>query len=184
MISSSASWASASIFLGKLERCSSLDKLAFRKWTSLTALIYPGQLRLVGKLQCSPGDSPDISCTCQLDVPGTRSGRHGKLAIAKRWAAKYPDILGADDSGRRQNSSEHQVRPRFCFASEFLCNNLYLDAEAFLTGKPASSRGLDAWNPTAFQPGFFNLSLPANAQNCYCEKCQRFYQNRKESERF
>ena len=163
-----------------------LDKLAFPEIDIVDRPDLPRRsFAWSASLQFPPGDLARYQLHLRSSTfPVPDQDGMESLAIAKRWAAKYPDILGADDSGRRQNSSEHQVRPRFCFASEFLCNNLYLDAEAFLTGKPASSRGLDAWNPTAFQPGFFNLSLPANAQNCYCEKCQRFYQNRKESERF
>ncbi len=111
-------------------------------------------------------------------------GGMDSLAIARRWANQNPEILGADESGKRPTASEQLDPSRFCFASEFLRNNLYQDAEAFLTGKAASIRGLDIWNPTAFQPGFFNLSLPANVQNCYCAQCQIFYLDHQESERF
>ncbi len=106
------------------------------------------------------------------------------LAVAGRWAEKHPEILGSDESGQRPKPSEQSDHPRFCFASEFLRNNLFLDAEAFLAGKAASTRALDAWNPAAFQPGFFNFSLPENARNCYCPKCQIFYRSHPESERF
>ena len=136
------------------------------------ANIQPGDLtRFQLQLRNSAFQVPDQSGMESLD-------------IARRWAGQHPEILGADESGQRQKPSEQPNAKRLCLASEFLHQALYLDVEAFLTGKTASARGLDAWDAAAFHPGFFNLSLPENAQNCYCSQCQRYYQSHPESERF
>ena len=111
-------------------------------------------------------------------------GGLASLALPQRWAASHPEILRADESGQRILPIAPPEKANFCFSSQFLRDKLCQDAEAFLTGQAASTRGLENWNPAAFQTGFFNLSPADGVPPCYCSHCQIFYQSHPESERF
>lgn len=113
---------------------------------------------------------------------------HGliRLGLVDRFGEEHPGYFALLDTGKRDNDmglpGHHG---HLCYSSEGLRQEIYKDAEAFLTGKPASTRGAKTkdrvgWSPSAFQPGFFNIMPPDGLgpiRYCHCPQCQEYVEN-------
>ncbi|NLZ64386.1 MAG: DUF4838 domain-containing protein [Lentisphaerae bacterium] len=109
------------------------------------------------------------------------------LGLKNRFAKTNPEYFAMRQNGTRQDGTNithpNDRNGHICFSSEGLKNELYLDAEAFLTGKSAESRGIimdngkSYWNASRFQRPFFNLMPADSCFPCQCPDCKPHFQN-------
>lgn len=112
-----------------------------------------------------------------------------RLGYQKRFAKEHPEYLALDKSGKRITDPNSTYAENLCLTSKGFRDELYKDAEAFLTGKSAKSRNIEikygqVWDPSAFQPGYFNIMCKDWFLPCQCEECQKYYQGKKYSNYF
>ena len=102
---------------------------------------------------------------------------HGleRMKYQLRFTKTHPEYIAMDANGKRYLDPGSPYYGNICYTSEGMRNEIYRDAEAFLTGKPASSRGLASWDPSSAQPGFFDLMPKDHFKDCMCPECQKFY---------
>lgn len=102
---------------------------------------------------------------------------HGleRMKYQLRFTKTHPEYIAMDANGKRYLDPGSPYYGNICYISEGMRNEIYRDAEAFLTGKPASSRGLASWDPSSAQPGFFDLMPKDHFKDCMCPECQKFY---------
>lgn len=109
-----------------------------------------------------------------------------RLGLAERFAQSNPEYFALLGNGRRDNDlSLPGHRGHLCYSNSGLRNEIYEDAKAYLTGKPATARnvstkGRPVWDNSAFQPGYFNI-MPqdghAPSSYCRCPECSKYYEN-------
>lgn len=114
---------------------------------------------------------------------------HGlsRLGLAPRFAKEHPEYFARLENGKRDTDlSLPGNHGHLCFSQPGLEDEIYQDAEAFLTGKPATARAVGRdiagkwtvmWDPNCFQPGYFNIMPPDNHElaKCQCPKCKPIY---------
>ncbi|MCF6176465.1 MAG: DUF4838 domain-containing protein [Victivallaceae bacterium] len=107
---------------------------------------------------------------------------HGmaRLGYLERFGKTHPEYFALMKNGRRDNSASRALAGQFCFSSG-VTNQIYKDAAAFLSGKTAKEAGIltkrfgYTWDPSGFQPGYFNLMLQDGEYLCRGDKCQAHY---------
>ena len=111
--------------------------------------------------------------------------RHFKYV--PRFAKSHPEWFCLRADGKRH--LEDGIPPhfgngsKFCYSSA-LREEMYQDVKAFLTGQPASSRGLKSWGPNcvADRNGKYVDIMPEDGWlECHCEKCQAAYNKKEKS---
>ncbi|MBQ7695457.1 MAG: DUF4838 domain-containing protein [Lentisphaeria bacterium] len=106
------------------------------------------------------------------------------LGLVQRFAKSHPEYFALRDDGGRMDGT-HITAPstrngHLCFTSN-VKEEIYQDAAAFLSGKPASSRnvlmpnGKVYWNGNFFSQPFFNIMPNDGMYHCRCEKCKVIY---------
>ena len=107
---------------------------------------------------------------------------HGlsRVGLSERFAESHPEYFALLKNGKRDNDmSLPGHRGHLCYMNKSLQNEVYKDAAAFLTEKPASYRQVRhkygcSWDNSGFQPGFFNV-MPQDGlgvdQYCQCPLC-------------
>jgi hypothetical protein len=107
------------------------------------------------------------------------------LGLVQRFAKTRPDFFALKPDGSRHDGS-YVTRPsdadgHLCFSNQDLKEEIYLDAAAFLQGKPASDRniimpnGKSYWSWSRFSLPFFNLMPNDCMYRCVCPDCQKHY---------
>ena len=99
---------------------------------------------------------------------------HGltKLDLAKRFGKSHPEYFALLKNGTRDtNSKRSHNANHLCFSSN-VKNEVYLDAKAYLSGKPASSRNITSWNPHGQCSQIFDLQPQDGFVFCACDKCK------------
>jgi hypothetical protein len=111
---------------------------------------------------------------------------HGlsRLGLPERYAKEHPEYFALLSNGVRDSDmSLFGHHGHLCYSDEGLRDAIHDDAAAFLTGKTAESRGVQTrygvcWDPSAFQPGYFNI-MPQDGLSpinyCHCPACWRYY---------
>ena len=106
---------------------------------------------------------------------------HGlsRLGFIERFAKSHPEYFALLPDGRRYMEASMAHTGQLCLSSG-IREEIYKDAEAFLTGKPASSRNIvtkygAVWDSSGFQPGCFNIMPQDSFYECKCEKCQAHF---------
>ena len=104
------------------------------------------------------------------------------LGLVQRFGKTHPEYFALRENGEWHNgsrvASKHDVAGQLCFSSEGLKEEIYRDAEAFLSGRPASSRGAvmrngrSGWQQSVFSRPFFNLGPNDGMYQCRCPKCR------------
>ncbi len=106
---------------------------------------------------------------------------HGlsRLGYLERFGKSHPEYFALMTSGKRHNNPGMPHPGQLCYNSK-VRDEIAKDAEAFLRGKPASSRGACrkgrvCWDLSGFQPGYFNV-MPQDAMYpCRCDKCKKYF---------
>ncbi len=114
---------------------------------------------------------------------------HGQryFKYVPRFAKSHPEWFCLRRDGKRH--LEDGVPPEFGNGSKFcytsaIREEIYQDAKAFLTGLPASSRGLKGWgdNCVSDRKGKYVDIMPEDGfMECHCEKCQAAYNKKEKS---
>lgn len=109
---------------------------------------------------------------------------HGssRLTYLERFADNHPEYFALTGDGRRYKEKDMPHNGQLCLSSG-IREELYKDAEAFLSGKDASARGIihskynnkSFWDPSGFQPGYFDIMPQDSFYTCRCETCQKHY---------
>lgn len=91
---------------------------------------------------------------------------HGlsRRGYLQRFGKSNPEYFAILANGKRDNDPNiHGHRGHLDYLNDDFLNEVYLDAEAYLTGKPAASRGIQTargiptYDPSSHQPGYFDL---------------------------
>jgi hypothetical protein len=102
---------------------------------------------------------------------------HGlaRMEYINRFAQGNPEYFALMPDGRRHCIPTIQHTPQFCFSSN-LKEEIFKDAEAYLSGKPANSRNLQkGWSRVACQPGYYNIMPTDGFYKCTCAECQKHF---------
>ena len=103
---------------------------------------------------------------CHLDLP-------------RRFAKEHPEYFALRKGGKRMDGSKPWSHPSHssgmpCFSSEGLKNELYLDCEAVLLGKPLSTRNLLKPLPKRmFSTAAVGIMPPDGLVWCMCPECAK-----------
>jgi len=108
---------------------------------------------------------------------------HGlsRLGYTKRFLESHPEYFALTVNGKRYNQPEMQHTGQLCLSSN-IKDEIYKDAEAYLTGKSAASRGITTiygvlWDQSGFQPGYFNVMPQDGFYKCQCPECKKHWIN-------
>ncbi|MBR7138839.1 MAG: DUF4838 domain-containing protein [Lentisphaeria bacterium] len=106
---------------------------------------------------------------------------HGlaELFLVQRFAKTKPEFFALRDNGKRHDGSVitrgSDVKGQLCFTNDELKEVIYQDAKAFLTGQPASSRGIHHWVKSRHSLPFFNIMPNDSNYACRCSGCYKHY---------
>ena len=99
-----------------------------------------------------------------------------------RFAKEHPEYFCLQKDGTRYlvdtGTVPHFRNGKLCYSSPVV-EELYQDVKAYLTGKPASSRGLKSWGGNCVGGRYVDIMPEDSMMECHCEKCQAAY-NKKE----
>ena len=120
-------------------------------------------------------NNPDIWRNSSLNSVRSCHGLND-LELAKRFRKSNPEFFAMTADGRRRdgtdNTMSYHKHGHLCYSSEGLLEEVYKDAVAALTGKPASSRGISRWSP---RWNTFHVNPAPNDGMlwCLCPRCKK-----------
>jgi len=92
----------------------------------------------------------------------------------ERFAETHPEYLALKKDGSRWDDPKVFAAYQLCWSNPGLQETMYQDVKAYLTGQPASSRGLKRWGVNC--SGQYVDIMPEDSfQGCWCEDCQSAY---------
>ena len=92
-----------------------------------------------------------------------------------RFGKTHPEYFALMENGKRYNDPGMQFPGQLCYSSG-IREEIYKDAEAFLTGKPPESRiGKKYWSPNGCQKGYFNTMPEDGLYFCRCPECRKHF---------
>ena len=98
------------------------------------------------------------------------------LELVRRFAKTHPEFFAMTKEGKRHDGSlittDYHKHGHLCYSSEGLKEEIYQDAAACLTGKPASSRGITRWSPR-WNTMHVDLAPNDGMLWCQCPKCKK-----------
>ena len=120
---------------------------------------------------------PDVPARTMLQLryhakPYAQSNSLNHFRFLERFGKTHPEYFALMEDGKRYNDPKQQMPGQLCFESG-IREELYQDIKAFLTGKPASSRGMKKWDINAFSPGYVTVCPQDWLYWCGCEKCRK-----------
>ncbi len=89
-----------------------------------------------------------------------------------RFSKTHPEYFALFPDGRRYCEPDMVHTGHLCFNSG-IREEIYQDVKAYLTGRPASERGMKSWNFNAARPGYFSLMTQDWLYWCGCDKCKK-----------
>ncbi|MBQ7694340.1 MAG: DUF4838 domain-containing protein [Lentisphaeria bacterium] len=124
--------------------------------------------------------------TSTLHVPNCHGLRY--LGLVERFGKTHPEYFALNANGSRWNGATKVGNSNYdgghiCLSCEEVKNEVLKDAEACLTGQPASVRGVlngsgkVGWAGVHTRP-FFNLMPNDGMPPCYCDKCRPIFQSK------
>lgn len=102
---------------------------------------------------------------------------HGlaRYCYVERFGKDHPEYFALKENGQRHVAGAHYGS--ICYSSNIV-EEIYQDAKSYLSGEKASKRGVltvhsgkPGWDPSACQPGYFNIMPQDSYYRCRCEKC-------------
>ena len=91
------------------------------------------------------------------------------LNLVERFSKTHPEYFSMRADGSRYSTSKHT---QLCYSSG-IREEIYQDAKAYFTGKPASSRGIKSWNSMVASGKYFCVMPHDGMRWCQCEKCRQ-----------
>ena len=92
----------------------------------------------------------------------------------ERFAATHPEFFALKPNGGRWTNPKVFAAFQYCWSDPGFQEELYQDVKAYLTGKPASSRGLKKWGVNCFED-WVDIMPDDSFSGCWCERCQAAY---------
>ena len=102
------------------------------------------------------------------------------LEHIKRFGKDHPEYFALRSDGQRYCQKTMTHTGQLCFNSKIV-DEIYQDAAALLSNKPASSRGISRWNraghqmPTDTRNGIFGFMPQDGFYACRCPECQKYF---------
>ena len=120
---------------------------------------------------------PDIAARTMLQLryrarPYGQSNSLNHFYFLERFGKTHPEYFALMENGKRYTDPRIYFNGQLCFESG-IKEEIYQDIKAFLTGKPASSRGMKKWDINAFNPGYVTICPHDDIYWCGCEKCRK-----------
>lgn len=128
--------------------------------------------KLLNQKETEYSDKNKMAYRLRMETDFIPTG-HGlrSLKYIDRFSKTHPEYFSLMDNGKRHCDYGLKFPGQLCFSSG-IREEIYNDAEAFLSGKQASSRGLQAWHP-GWNRIYFNLMPEDSLYLCRCPECQK-----------
>ncbi len=94
------------------------------------------------------------------------------LELISRFSASHPEYFALKTDGKRYTDESPAYNGQLCYFSG-IREEIYQDAKAYLTGKPASSRNMKCWITAAGRGSYFNVMPQDWFYWCGCEACRK-----------
>ena len=132
------------------------------------------------------GDTTDVGVTPQEAyawmqlrqrwASRTTSCCHGQrlFKYGERFGKTHPEYFALDAEGNRMISfgtEQHHRNNKFCYSSG-IREEIYQDVKAYLTGQPASSRGLEKWGGNCQKGVLVDIMPEDGFKACQCAACK------------
>lgn len=97
------------------------------------------------------------------------------LEYDTRFAKSNPEYFALLANGKRNNEKDPTVyhQGQLCLTGS-IKEEIYKDAEAYLTGKPANCRNIKWWSANAVRKNYFNVMPQDGFVKCLCESCGKY----------
>ena len=102
---------------------------------------------------------------------------HGSrdLHFVERFGKSHPEYLAMKKDGTVRLDMKQFATSQYCWSNPGFREELYQDVKAYLTGQPASSRGLKAWGNNCRYGKWVDIMPEDSFQGCFCKDCQAAY---------
>ena len=111
-----------------------------------------------------------------MDIPCCHGSQW--FRIPQRFAKTHPEYLALKQNGDRYDDPTAFAAYQYCWSNPGLQETLYQDVKAYLTGQPASSRGLTGWAINC-RERYVDIMPDDSFQGCWCKGCQAAYHREK-----
>lgn len=97
------------------------------------------------------------------------------LEYVERFGKSNPEYFALLANGKRNNEEDHSVyhQGQLCLTGN-MKNEIYKDAETYLTGKPPTARNMKWWNANAARKNYFNVMPQDGFVKCLCPSCSKY----------
>lgn len=93
----------------------------------------------------------------------------------ERFGKTHPEYLALKKDGSRRLDPKEFAAYQLCWTNPGFKEELYQDVKAYLTGQPASSRGLKGWGNNCKFGKWVDIMPDDSFQGCFCKDCQAAY---------
>ena len=109
-----------------------------------------------------------------MSIPCCHGSRN--LKYIERFGKTHPEYLARKKDGTVRLDTKQFAAYQYCWSNPGFREELYQDVKAYLTGKPASSRGLKSWGPGCKYGKWVDIMPEDSFSGCFCNGCQAAYQ--------
>jgi len=95
----------------------------------------------------------------------------------ERFGKTHPEYLAIKKDGSRRLDPTIFAPYQLCWSNPGFRETLYQDVKAYLTGRPASSRGLERWGVNCRFGKWVDIMPDDSFSGCFCPDCQAAYRH-------
>ena len=95
--------------------------------------------------------------------------------FVERFGKSHPEYLAMKKDGTVRLDMKQFATSQYCWSNPGFREELYQDVKAYLTGQPASSRGLKSWSNNCRYGKWVDIMPEDSFQGCFCSRCQAAY---------
>ena len=110
-----------------------------------------------------------------INIPCCHGSR--MLKYIERFGNEHPEFMALKKDGTRWLDPKVHFAYQLCWTNPRLREEMYQDVKAYLTGQPASSRGLDKWGVNCQYGEWVDIMPDDSFQGCACKDCQAAYRH-------
>ena len=110
-----------------------------------------------------------------INIPCCHGSR--MLKYIERFGKEHPEFMALKKDGTRWLDPKVHFAYQLCWTNPGLREEMYQDVKAYLTGQPASSRGLDKWGVNCQYGEWVDIMPDDSFQGCACKDCQAAYRH-------
>ena len=102
---------------------------------------------------------------------------HGsaEFKYIERFGATHPEYFARRKDGSVCLDPKRFSACQYCWSDPGFREELYRDVKAYLTGRPASERGLKRWGINCMYGKYVDIMPDDAFSGCYCERCRKAY---------